>query len=158
MDQSIENVHSAITWEAHEYEHWEHGADWYWAFGIIAIALFVAALLFKNILLALIILIGSFGIILHTYRKPPLVSFQINETGVMINKRLYPFASLKSFALVLHPSTKIYLQSKKKILPFIVIPFEKEDYVYIRDFLKDFLEEVDHDESLMEKIFDVLGF
>ncbi len=158
MDQHLENAHAAIAWEAHEYEHRHHGSDWYWAFGIITIALFVAALLFNNILLGMVILLGAFSIILHTFKKPPLISFEINERGILVNKRLYLWISLKSFGLVHHPFPRIYLQSKKGIMPFIVIPFEDEDYVYIRDFLKDFIEEVHHEEGLLEKFIDVLGF
>ena len=150
--------HPALRWEAHEYEHREHGPDWYWAFGIIIIALFVIALLFKNILLGIIVLLGAFSIVLHTFKKPPLITFEINEAGIMINHRLYPWITLKSFALILHPTTKIYLQSKKRIVPFVVIPFHEEDYVYIREYLKDFIEEVDYEENLMEKMLDFLGF
>ena len=150
--------HHAIQWQAHEYEHRQHGSDWYWAFGIITIALFVTSLLFKDILLGIILVLGAGGIILHSLKKPPMVSFEINEAGVMINHRLYPWTSLKSFSLIQNPVAKIYLQSKKKVVPLIVIPFEIDDYVYIRNFCKDFLEEVDHEENLTEKILDYLGF
>ena len=40
----------------------------------------------------------------------------------------------------------------------IVIPFHEVDYVYIRDFLKDFIHEVEHEVSLIEHILDFLGF
>lgn len=150
--------HAAMKWEAYEYEHREHGSDWYWAVSIITIALFVAAILFQNILLGIIIVLGTIGIILHSVKKPPLVAFEINEAGIMINKRLYQWASLKSFSLAENPTTKIYLQSKKKIVPLIVIPFEPEDYTYIRNYLLDFIEEIPHEENLTEKVLELLGF
>jgi len=150
--------HLAIKWSAYEYEHREKSADWYWAFGIITVSLLVAAILFNNVLLALVLFIGALAIILYTRKAPPLVSFEINERGLMINKRLYPWSSLQSFALMSNPTTRIYIQSKKKLVPLIVVPFEPHDYDYIRDFLLDFIEEVDHEDNLTEKILDYLGF
>ena len=41
---------NAITWEAYPHNPTPKGADWFWAVGIIAVALFVAALLLGKIL------------------------------------------------------------------------------------------------------------
>ncbi|TSC61891.1 MAG: Uncharacterized protein G01um101448_495 [Parcubacteria group bacterium Gr01-1014_48] len=153
-----EMEHSAIKWQAYEYEHREHGSDWYWAISIITIALFIAAILFQNILLGIILVLGVISIILHSIKIPPLVSFEINEAGIRINQRLYQWTALKSFSITENPTPKIYLQSKKKVVPLIIIPFEAEDYLYIRSYLLDFIEERPHEENLMERLLEVLGF
>ena len=35
-----------IEWDAHEYEHKERSADWFWAVGIISVSMAVAAIIF----------------------------------------------------------------------------------------------------------------
>lgn len=151
--------HLAIQWKAYEYEGGKKTSDWYVAFGIITLSLLITAILFNNILLAIILLASAIAIILYTLKAPPLVSFEINERGVMVNKRLYPFNTLQSFALVTHPFPKLYIRSKKKLVPHIVIPFDSDDHDYIHDFLIDFLsEEEGYEENLTETIINYLGF
>ena len=43
-----------FEWEGTEYRFEDKSADWYWALGIIATAIAIAAVLFNNILLALL--------------------------------------------------------------------------------------------------------
>ena len=45
-----------IEWDAHEYEHKERNRDWFWAVGIISVSLAVVAVIFGNIIFAILIL------------------------------------------------------------------------------------------------------
>ena len=64
---------SQLEWRAFEHEHIHKSSDWFWALGIIAIAGAVTAIIFNNILFAIIILVGAFTLSVHAVKKPNLV-------------------------------------------------------------------------------------
>jgi len=149
-----------IEWEAYEYTHTEKDRDWYWALGLIAIAGAVAALLFNNVLFAVLIIAASFALALFASRKPDLVSFAITQRGVRIDDKLYPFQALESFSIdeeSSHPP-KLILESNKTFAPHLVIPLEGVDIDEVHDFLLDFLLEGEHIDPLSHRLMEYLGF
>jgi hypothetical protein len=160
-EEVVQQVQRApITWEAHEYVHAEKNRDWYWALGLIAIAGAVAALLFNNVLFAVLIIIASFSLALFASRKPDLVTFTLSQRGVRVDDDLYPFQSLESFGIDETPNKtpKLILKSNKIFSPGLVIPLEGIHPDEVHDFLLDFLPEGDHAESLSHHLMEYLGF
>lgn len=149
-----------IEWEAYEYLHTEKNHDWYWALGLIAVAGAVAALLFSNVLFAILILIASFVLAVFASRKPDLVKFSLTQRGVRINNDLYPFSTLTSFGIdESHPTTpKLIIQSSKALVPKLTIPLDNVDVDAIHHFMLNFLPEDDHVEPLTHRVMEYLGF
>jgi hypothetical protein len=87
-------------WEGQEYEHDPKSADWYWALGIVAIAAAVAAWIFSNYLLALLVVIAAIAIALHAAKRPPLHRFRLVEDGLLIGEDLHPFERMTSFSVL----------------------------------------------------------
>ncbi|MES3006087.1 MAG: hypothetical protein V4664_04025 [Patescibacteria group bacterium] len=152
----------AIIWETHEYLFQEKTTDWYWAAGIISVSLAVLSIFFGNVLLALLILIGGFALCVFGARRPNHLRFEINHTGLLIDRTLYPYKTLDSFwvenniHLDLH--SKVIFKSKRIVTPLIVIPLEEVDPEMLRDFLLDHLPEEEHSEPLAQKLLELLGF
>ena len=155
------NARPPLQWRAHEYVHTEKTTDWYWALGLIAVAGAVGAVLLNNVLFALFILISSFVLAVLASQKPKHIEFAVTQRGVRIDKTLYPYSSLESFAVdqATHTHTpKLILESKKMFAPKLVIPLIDVDPDEVHGFLSDFLVEDDHIEPFTDRFMEWLGF
>jgi hypothetical protein len=152
---------NTISWQGYEYTHHEKSSDWFWALGIVALSSAVTAVIFKNILFALLILTGAFTIALFAAKNPNLVHFEINRRGIAIDDVLYPFNTLESFWIDEdeHGHNSIILKSQKIIMPYIVIPMnETVEFEDVRNVLLTKLKEEELEEPASHKIFEFFGF
>ena len=153
-----ETTKERITWTALEYILKKKSADWFWTFGIIAGSVIIIGILFDNYFFSVAVLLAACIIILFSFRPPHEISFEINQTGVIIEKTLYPYVSLESFWVEekgVRP--KILFISKKKIMPMIAVPLGEVPAQTMRDFLKPLLPEVECHESTSQQILEHLG-
>ncbi|MEX2369109.1 MAG: hypothetical protein WD552_01805, partial [Candidatus Paceibacterota bacterium] len=138
-----------IRWHAPEFITYEKGTDWYWAVGVIAITLAVAAILFGNILFALVIIIGTAALSMQASRDPEIREFAVGDRGVQVDGTLYPHSSIISFWVENNPhEQKLLLQSEKMWMPYIVMPIAEVDPEEVRNFLIEYLPEEEHQEPL----------
>jgi hypothetical protein len=154
-------VREPITWQDHEYLHFEKGAAWYWALGLIAVAGAVASLAFHNLLFAVFILISAFVLAILASREPEIVTFSITQRGVYVDERFYAYKGLKSFGIdELSPKhiPQLIIESKNRFMPHLIIPLEHIDANRVHHFLLDFLPEENHKEPITHKVMEYLGF
>jgi hypothetical protein len=149
----------ALRWNTLEYEHQERGSDWFWAVGILTVAIAITSIIFNNILFAIVIILSGFTLTLFAARHPKDVEIIIDEQGVGMDSYFYPYHSLESFWVDEHSKQpKILLKSQKLIMPYIVIPIEEVNPEQVRETLSEYLPEVFHTESNLHKLFEYLGF
>ena len=161
--QQVKPKKPGISWKALEYEHKEKHPDWFWSLGVIVLAGAVTAIIFGNILFAILLVVGAFTLALYASRKPEHIYVTLSDRGVIINKRLYPYLTLDSFwveDVEDHSNTipKLILKSKKLLMPYIIIPVEEVSPDEVRDFLLNHLPEEEHEEPLAHRIMERLGF
>jgi len=148
-----------IEWDGHEYEHKERSQDWYWAVGVVAVALAVAAIIFSDVIFGILILVATFSLSLFINRPPETVHIILDEKGITRGKVHYPFATLHSFWIdEQHPHQKILLRSQKLLMPLITIPLGGGDPERIQKTLLRFIPEEFHTTPLVEKLLEYLGF
>jgi hypothetical protein len=149
-----------LSWETPEYLYTKKSPDWYWSLGIITLALFGVAVWQQNFLFAIMIIIGSFAIVLYAVRYPRTIKIVISIRGVEIDSRLYPYETLKSFWIFYHPGgvKELSVLSEKVFMPRIMVPLGDTDPVELRELLIEFLPEKAHEESLTDTIARRLGF
>lgn len=149
-----------ISWSAREYDHNTKTPDWYWTIGILSIGLIAIAIMMKNALFVILIMLSGFTIALYSARRPNMVNFAITVRGVQINNSLYPYDDLESFWMHYDPPHKkeLGIISKKVFMPRIVIPLGHTDPNDVRKHLIEFLEEKHHEEGLSESIARLIGF
>lgn len=151
-----------FEWEAKPYEFEAKGADWYWALGIIALAAIVACILFTNILLALVVLAAAIAVALQAAKRPRIHHFAITDYGVTIDHHLYTYDDMLHFSVLeyadetLPPSLSI--KTKRPLSPHLLIPIIGHDPVEIYEFFLDYLPEGRHDESVFDRLVDLLHF
>ena len=149
-----------ITWKAPEHHHTEKGNDWFWALGIVAIAGAIVALLFKNFLFALLIVIGSFTMSLLAAKPARILSFTLTERGILIDGSLYPYQILVAFWIEdrteNHPL--LIIDSSRFLTPHLLIPLEDVDADAVREYLLKHLPEEELSEPLGQRLAEFFGF
>lgn len=149
-----------ISWKALEYKKKERTTDWYWAVMILAISIVVISIILKDYLFSILIIISTISILIFSQKNPKELHINIDRRGVIVEKKMYPFANLESFWVDITETNnhKVILRLKKNFMPLIIIPLEEIHHLDIRDFLLNFLQEEEMHEPLAQKIMDKLGF
>jgi hypothetical protein len=150
----------AITWEAPEHHHVEKGNDWFYILGIIIFALVVMAVLFDNVLFALVIGLAGGALAVSAARTPSIIPYAVTVRGVRVGDRLYPFSTLHAYHIDEedHRGPQLLILSKRKLLPLIVLPLPEPYIDDIEDILKEKLKEEFLEESLFMKLLELFGF
>lgn len=151
-----------ITWEAADHIKKERSSDWFWIVGIIGIGGAILSIYFNNFLFALLILIGLFAMFMQASAEPREKKFEINRKGVVVGDTLYPYSSLESFWIIDEDGwdrDRILIKSNKTLMPLIIIPLgEFASIEEISDYLLEYLNEEEMEESAVDKIAILLGF
>lgn len=155
-----------ITWTAPEHDYREHTPDWYWAVGILIVALSIAFVIVGNILLSIIIILGVGMLLVHAKRKPPILDGELSEYGIRFGRLSFRWDSLESFSILDLPlekngpsNYKLVLVSNKKFTPYIMIPLgDKPPHEDIVTALQHMLPEEEHPEPIPHRLMRLMGF
>ncbi len=153
-------MENKISWQALEYKQKEKTVDWYWAVGIISLAIIIIAVYTHNILFAVLVLISTAILLSFSINKPKVIDVSINQKGISMGRDMYPFATLESFWVESMPGgdEKILLKSSKVLMPLITIPLEEHHHLDVREFLLQYLKEEEMHEPFSNKLMEKLGF
>ncbi len=126
-EEAINYGTELLSWRAREYEVQPKSAEWYWALGILAAAGVIAALIFNNILLAIIIAVGAFVFAIAVSRPLPEVECKITPRGILVGHDFYPFSDLEAYWIHLHDprdalASTLLLRHRSVTQPLIAIP------------------------------------
>ncbi|MEA2715592.1 MAG: hypothetical protein QOG91_620 [Candidatus Parcubacteria bacterium] len=148
-----------ISWQAPEHLYVEKTPDWYWAVGVITLALAVVAFIFGNVITGIFVLVAAVALVLHASRPPRILYHEINDRGLIVNETLYPFVSLDSFWIPHNEfPAKIILKSRKTFMPFIVIFIDEVDPESVRRVMQTYIAETEHHEPLLKHLLERFGF
>lgn len=149
-----------LFWLTPEYRHYPKNKDWFWAIGFISLLLVIVALLLRNFLFAAFVALAGFVFALFSARRPRVARFTLSAKGIYVHRTLYPYQHLKSFWVYYEPAGKkvLSIESRKTFMPFTAIPLGDTDPNLVRSYLKRFLKETEHQESVIEQLFEYIGF
>ncbi|MFI5260281.1 MAG: hypothetical protein ACHQU0_00585 [Candidatus Paceibacteria bacterium] len=149
-------------WEGVEYEHDPKSADWYWALGIVAVASTIASILFGNLLLAILIMIAATSIALHSLKKPPMHTFRLVDSGLMIGDDLHPFERMVSFSVLEDIEGEfpplLSVKTENWHSPHLVIPLEGVDADMVYAHFLNNVDEAEHKHTFNDLVAAWLGF
>jgi hypothetical protein len=156
----MEPTPRSITWEAPEHHHVEKGNDWFFALAIIIVALVIVAILFNDVLFALLIGLAGGALAVSAAKRPSIIPYAVTVRGVKIDDRLYPFATLESYAIDEEDlrGPQLLIKSTRKLMPLMVMPIPADHIDDIESILREKLEEEELEESLFVKILELFGF
>ncbi len=148
-----------FSWEAKEFQFQKKSADWYWALGIIAFSGAAAAFIFNNILFGILVILGSFVLAIYATMKPRNIKFEVSGRGVSVGNTLYPYQTLKSFWINDELDQPVLLiESKRALVPLIIIPINSVPPENVRSLLLEYMEEVEHELPIADKLLERIGF
>lgn len=149
-----------IEWTALEYEEKERGNDWFWALGVIIVASSIASFIYNNYFFGLLLIIGGILLGFFAVKKPDLVFYELNENGLKIKNRLYPYENIKSFWVKKEgEKPTLFIKSERLFMPIISMPIQSNLAEEIKKImLSNNVIEEEMKEHLSEKIMDSLGF
>ncbi len=148
-----------ISWNAPEHFYVEKSPDWYWAVGIITLAIAAVTIIFGNIITGIFVLVAAVALVIHASQPPKIVYHEINDRGLIVHDRFYPFLTLESFWIPhdeLPP--KIILKSRKLLMPYIVLFIDELDPEDVREIMLRYIAETEHREHFLHKVLERLGF
>ncbi|MDO8659136.1 MAG: hypothetical protein Q7K54_00895 [Candidatus Parcubacteria bacterium] len=148
-----------LEWSALEYEERERNADWFWALGIIVVTSSIASIIFGNYFFAVLLILSGVLLGFFAVKKPDLITYELNNQGLKIRARLYPYEHIKSFWVQTDKKPLLFIKSGRAFMPMISIPINislAEDIHSI--FTGQNVVEEKMKEHPSEKIMESLGF
>jgi len=151
---------SKIEWTFLEYEEKKRGNDWFWALGIIIVASATTSIIYKNYFFGLFLVIGGVLLAMFTVKKPDLVFYELNDKGLKIKNRLYPYENIKAFFVKKYEDrATLFIKSERLFMPIFSMPVKLELAESVRSsMLKNEVIEEEIKEHVSEKIMEYLGF
>ncbi len=148
-----------ISWQAPTHLYTEKNSDWYWGVGIVTLALAAVSFMFGEILTGIFIVVAALALVLHASQPPEIVYHEINDRGLVMKDKLYPFLSLDSFWIPhdINPP-RLIIKSRKLFMPLIVFYVDEVDPEEIREIMLKYIAETEHREPFLKGVLEWLGF
>ena len=155
-----------LEWSALEYEEKERNADWFWALGVIIIASSAASIIYGNYFFAILLVLSGILLGFFAKKKPDIILYELNEKGLKIRTRLFPYENIKSFWVQTDLSDDragikplLFIKSERFFMPIISIPINDSlaNEIQFIMLTKNITEE-EMKEHPSEKIMEILGF
>ena len=148
-----------MEWSALEYEEKERTNDWFWALGVIVVAGSITSIIFANYFFAALLVISGILLGFFAVKKPETVVYELNNKGLKIKSRLYPYEKIKAFFVQTEKKPLLFIKTERFFMPILSIPIEYGHAHSIRNIMlsKEVIEEK-MTEHPYEKIMEQLGF
>lgn len=157
---AIAMAQTIFEWEGSQHDFGDKGADWFWALGILATAAVIAAILFNNILLALVIAAGAGALALQAAKPPHTHRFRVMEDGLAIDENLYYYEDMMHFSALEYVDPKLppalSIRTRHILAPHILIPVIGHDPLEIYDYIAQHVPEGNHEHSFLDRFFEYL--
>jgi hypothetical protein len=132
-----------LSWQAPEYESYERDKKWYTVMTLALMAIIAYALFTNSPIMAITFIL--IGIIEYIYisREPEILNFAITEKGIVVEKEIYEFESLKSFWIFRDETwfESLSLKTKNNLMPYLHIPLAQMDPEEVQRVIAPFLRE-----------------
>lgn len=159
MSDMPEATSAPLRWSAYEHEHIERGSDWFWALGIIATSAALTSILLGNILFALLIVVAAATIGLIANHPPQLHEFELTEKGIRTGVTMHPYENIISFWVDEEADEPVLLiDTIAFTAPNLIIPLGDTPPAAVREFLREYAQEVPMKEPLAHKVMEFFGF
>jgi hypothetical protein len=135
-----------VEWTASEYIANPKGFGWFALLAVGSVVLAIVVYLVSRDVIATAV-IGVLGVIVAIFaaRQPQVLSYKIDNTGLHIGQKFYPYAGFKAFSVANeHAIGFIQLLPLKRFMPPLVIHYAPEDEDRIAEVLAAYLPYEEH--------------
>lgn len=160
IPESQEEIDGALSWSASEFVAYQKSGGWYVSLFIAVLAL--AALIFlvtRDLISTVTTIIIGILFMIFAARKPRVLTYAISDDGVQIGDKLYPFASMRSFAVIDEGSLRsISLLPMQRFMPAISMYYEPQNEAKIVDALGGVLPQEERKQEIIDKFMHKIRF
>ncbi len=148
-----------LSWRVASHRYREHSNDWFWGLGVIALVGAVGSIIFGNILLAMIIVLGAVSLGILSKQQPREHNIQINRRGIVVDGTRYPYSSVRSFWVEQNDQNpQLFVSLAGIVAPHLSITLSHDvEAEQVRAFLKHYAQEVEQGPQLGEQILAIFG-
>lgn len=150
---------SEISWEAASF--YFNPQKRYLSLTVIALVTGGGGILFfrGDMLTSIFLLLSSLVLILYSTRRPEMSKISINQRGIAIGETMYYYKELRSFWIHYDPGSlkELSLEAKKWYMPYVKVSIENKNPLVIRSLLMNFLQEKEHEHSLVDILSRKIG-
>lgn len=155
-----------MIWEEYNYMYFVKNKDWKWSVGIISVTISLVSFMFSNITFGVLVLVCTGALLIHAFKEPQVIRFEINTTGIRINQKTWSFSELRSFWIEdnrkHHINSRILFSTNDlsdSLLTLILpITINHDEIHSIHEELVKILPEERLKESIFHTILEYLGF
>jgi len=149
-----------VEWTASEFIEHSKSIGWYaiLALGTVVFATTLYLLTKDKVATGAVVIVAlTFGILAN--HKPRELAYAVDEMGIHIGEKSYPYANFKSFALVQENAVEsIWLMPLKRFMPILTIYFDPQDEEKITDVLSAYLPLENHELDPVDKLLHKIRF
>jgi hypothetical protein len=151
---------AAVSWTASEYIDHAKGPAWFAMVGVGIILLSVVVyFLLKDFVAPILLALAGTTVAVFAGRKPQVIQYAIDDSGIHIGQRTYSYGDFKSFSLTeAGPLPAILLTPLKRFLPPITIFYDPNEEDKIVDALADYLPHEDKEPDMVDRFMGRIRF
>src|SRR3989344_6320247 len=153
-----------FEWSAPEFEYHPKTISWYWLLAIAGIVIITIALLQKNFLFAIFVLIALVLVWKMGHQHPRYLDFHLDENGLTIDSgRVQPYEGMDGFAVQKidydeNGLSEIILRRKHRLGTYLRVLIPSRHVGEVKLFLNKYLPEIEYEETLTDHISRLLKF
>lgn len=144
IEENSQNQNDGLFWEVDDFIKHPKSKRWYIIASIICLSLVAWAILDKNYLFALILIITSALIVFNDAEAPQKIKVELKYDGLFLGSTFYKFESISKFYILYKPKEKLkklYFEFKNPLKHRLTISIDDENPIIIRNYLLQFLNE-----------------
>ncbi len=150
----------SVTWTASEFIDHHKSTNWYLLLFVVAAVLAAAVfLLTKDIVSTVVVILGA--ILLGSYgaRKPRQLQYKLDDSGLTIGAKQYPYRQFRSFAVVDEGAfSSIIFMPLKRFAMAVSVYYDPADEERIIDVLADILPMEEHRRDVVDDFLHRIRF
>ena len=150
-----------VSWTASDFIAHDKSPGWYMTLAITtAIVAAITYLISKKdeISTGMVVVVGVFFGVMAS-RKPRELSYTVDDEGVQIGPKSYPYGLLRSFSVVQQEGiASIWLMPLKRFMPMLTIYYDPGDEQKIVDVLTQHLPEENHQPDSVDRLMHKVRF
>lgn len=150
----------SVSWTASEYVAHHKSILWFIALGLVVAGLalgiyFVTEEIINGIVIVVIGL--SFGV--FGARQPKVLEYALDEKGLHISGKLYPYDRIKSFAIIDEGAiSSILLMPLQRFMPPLSIYYDHDDETKIINVISSYIPHEEHEPDFVDRLMSKIRF
>lgn len=151
---------TTLSWKASEYIAHHKSPGWYTALGFAALVGAYGLWLFtKDLISPGVLVFGAIILGAYSGRQPRQQQFQLDQTGLTIGAKYYPYHDFRSFSIIAEGAfSSIMFMPLKRFASAVSIYYSPQDEAAIITLLGDRLPSEDHGHDLIDRFMNRIRF